>query len=101
MKTRGPRRRESATAKSGIASREMRAVQVGPFRCGFAGADGVAAALEGLVGIVGIWVWEGLYGCSFWAALLVLSRCVQKSSGGGFLVCWDVHARLLPVKSAK
>ena len=54
VKTRGPRRRESATAKSGIASSEMRAVQVGPFRCVLAAA-GVAAALRAaLLGLVGI-----------------------------------------------
>ena len=65
VKTRGPRRRESATARSGTASREMRAVHLGPFRCGFAGA-GVAAALRAaLEGLVGMWLWEGLYGCSF------------------------------------
>ena len=100
VKTRGPRRRESATAISGTASRGMR-VAVGHFCCGFAAADGVAAALEGLVGILGIWLWEGLYGCSFWAVSLLQRRCVQNSSDGGFLVCWGVDARPLPIKFAK
>ena len=65
MKTRGPRRRESATARSGIASREMRAVVVSPFRCGLAAAGGDAALRGALESLVGIWLWEGLYGCLF------------------------------------
>ena len=76
-------------------------VAVDDFCCGFAAADGVAAALEGLVGILGIWLWEGLYGCSFWAVSLLQRRCVQNSSDGGFLVCWGVDARPLPIKFAK
>ena len=84
VKTRGPRRRESATARSGTPSSEMRAVQVGPFRCVLAAADGDAALRAALLGLVGIWLWEGLYGCSFLAASLVQRRCVQKSSGGCF-----------------
>ena len=40
----------------------------------------------------------GPYGCSFLALSLWQRRCVQKSSGGGFLVCWGVDARPLPIK---
>ena len=93
VKTRGPRRRESATAKSGTASREMRAVHVGPFRCVFAAAGGDAAPLSWLEGLVGIWLWEGRYGCSFWAASLGQRDLVQKSCGGGFLVGWGGDGR--------
>ena len=77
MKTRGlvSRRNASVTARSGIASREMRAahvrVAVDEFCCVFAAADGDAALLAWLEGLVGMWLWEGLYGCSFWAASLV------------------------------
>ena len=59
-----PSRHESATARSGIASREMR-VAVDEFCCVFAAADGDAALLAWLEGLVGMWLWEGLYGCSF------------------------------------
>ena len=66
VKTRGPARSrpESATARSGTASSEMR-VAVGPFRCGLAAADGDAALQAALEALLGIWLWEGLYGCSF------------------------------------
>ena len=44
---------------------------VDEFCCVFAAA-GIAAALQGAKeGLVGMWLWEGLYGCSFWAASLV------------------------------
>ena len=88
-------------ARSGIASREMRAGHVGPFRCVLTAAGGAAALLAWLEGLVGIWLWEGLYGCSFWAALLVQLRRVQNSCGGGFLVGWGVDARLLLAKYSK
>jgi hypothetical protein len=57
------------TARSGTASREMRAGHVhdavDEFCCVFAAA-GIAAALQGAKeGLVGMWLWEGLYGCSF------------------------------------
>ena len=79
----------------------MRAVQVGPFRCGLAAAGGDAALRAAREGLVGMWLWEGLDGCSFWAASLVQRRWVQKSSGGGFLVFWGVDARPLPAKHPK
>ena len=64
VKTRGPRRRESATAKSGIASREIH-FAVDEFCCGLAAARGDAALRTALEAVVGMWLWEGLYGCSF------------------------------------
>jgi len=43
----------------------MRAVQVHEFWCVLAAADGDAALRAALEGLVGMWLWEGLYGCSF------------------------------------
>ena len=96
-----PRRRESVTARSGIASRDRRAVHVVPFRCGLAAAEGDAALRAAQEGLLGIWLWEGLYGCSFWAASFVQRRRVQNRCGGGFLVCWGVDARPFTSKCAK
>ena len=64
VKTRGPRRRESATARSGIASSEMR-VAVGLFRCVFAAAGGDAALRAALEGLLGIWLWESFTAARF------------------------------------
>ena len=64
MKTLGPRRRERAMARSGIASSEMR-VAVDQFSCFFAAAAGAAALRAALELLVGMWLWDGLYGCSF------------------------------------
>ena len=107
VKTRGPvsRRNASVTAKSGTASREMRAghvhVAVGPFRSGFAAAEGDAALLAWLEGLLGIGLWEGLYGCSFWAVSFVQPDLVQNRCGGVFLVRWGVDARPLTGKCEK
>ena len=38
----------------------MRAVVLGQFRCVFAAVDGDAALRAALVGLVGIWLWDGL-----------------------------------------
>ena len=68
VKTRGPvsrrRRDASATARSGIASRETR-VAVDEFCRVFAASAGAAALRAALEGLLGMWLWEGLYGCSF------------------------------------
>ena len=76
----------------------MRAVHVGPFRCVLAAAGGDAALRAALEAVVGMWLWEGLYGCSILAASLVQRRCVQKRSGGGF---FGVDARPSTAKCEK
>ena len=79
----------------------MRAVQVGPFRCDLAAAGGDDALRAALEGLVGMWLWAGPYGCSFWAVSLVQRNLVQKSSGGVFLVSWGGDARPATSKSDK
>ena len=103
VKTRGPvsrRRAESATARSGIASREMR-VAVDEFCRVFAALRGLAALRAALEVLLGMWLWEGLYGCSFCAASLVERDLVQNRCGGGFLVSWGVDGATCRLKMQK